>query len=429
MDVRNVLVCTWWCPRKPSLSGQISPPRVSVADVRLLLCVFAVLTATLAAQSASAEEQEEVAPENAISLRWAKQSRSPQRARPAARDTAFHRHCGQRDLGLGQVASAIVERRITGGPRLSQRAIKRIARSAGVPYPFVAAWSLAGSKAEPAVDAADAVKRLAAWVKKRPARGSRRCGIARGMTDEGVGVLAVVMADSLAELQPFPVRTKVSKWLKLRAHVHPDATTGKVVLLGPRGRPKRVLASLSDGELRSRFTLDQPGRWIVQVVVDMESGPKPVLEMEVFAGASPPDQLVDVQPSASKHGNADLLRWLNDERKKEGLATVKRSGKLDAVARAHAIAMVKRNNVAHNVGLGSPGTRVAAAGIGASRVGENVARAATVRRIHVVLWDSPSHRENMLDGSFRYVGVAAVKDERGRVWSVQLFADQIPAKR
>jgi uncharacterized protein YkwD len=215
--------------------------------------------------------------------------------------------------------------------------------------------------------------------------------------------------------------------MSLRATVHPSATTAKVVILGPRGRPKRVLASLDPKrhEVRSRFMLDQPGRWIIQVVAGLPGGPKPVLELEAYAGVSAPTELVDAKPETGKHDARDLLRWLNEERKKEGLAPAIRSKKLDALARLHAIAMVRAGRVAHDVGKGSPKARVAAKGFGALRVGENVARAATVRRIHEALWDSPSHRENMLDGSFRHVGIAAVKDPRGRVWSVQLFVDRL----
>lgn len=360
-----------------------------------------------------------------ISLSWVAETRSPQTAKAAPLDARFHALCGNRDLGLARVASAIVGRHIADAPVLSQRAIKHVARAAGVPYPFVAAWSVAGTATEPKLVAEETEKRLAAWLASRPRRGARRCGIARGMTASGHEVISVVLADTLAELSPVPTRTKVAKWLKLDATVHPSASAATVVLLGPRGRPKRVLASFDGGVVRSRFTLDQPGRWIVQVVANMPSGPQPVLEMEVFAGVDPPEELVDEQPSDTKHDARDLLSWLNAARVKEGLGTLTRNAKLDALARAHAVAMVRANRVAHDVGKGTPQERVAAAQALARRVGENVARAATVTRIHTVLWDSPSHRENMLDSSFHHVGIAAVKDETGRVWAVQLFADRL----
>ncbi len=323
------------------------------------------------------------------------------------------------------MASAIVQRQTEGGPAFSQRAIKRIARSSGVPYPWISAWSRMGTDAKPRVRGAATEKRLAGWLSKRRRIGMRRCGISHGVTATGKDVIAVVFADTLADLTPIPIRTHVSTWITLKAQVHAHATTAKVVLLGPRGRPKRVLASLGDGTVRSRFMLDQPGRWIVQVVAGMPTGPQPVLELEVFAGEDPPAELLDEQPKASKHDTRDLMRWLNRARKREGVAPAKRSTKLDRLARAHAIAMVRANRVAHDVGKGTPKARVASVYVAARRVGENVARAATVKRVHDAWWDSPSHRENLLDGSFRYVGIAAVKDERGRVWSVQLFADRL----
>lgn len=404
--------------------------------MRLFFCIFAVLTtltSALWAQDADKEGGGEAQGDDAelIQLDWAKTSRSPRLAEPSAVDAPLHALCGKRELGLAKVASAIIERRIAGAPPFSQRAIKRIARSAGVPYPYIAAWSRKGTKSSPRVRGIKTQKRLAAWLSRQVKEGRRRCGVARGTLASGQEVVAVVVADALAELTPLATEVKVSRWINLRASVHPNAANAKVVLLGPRGLPKRVLASLDRGSVKSRFMLDRPGRWIVQVVAGMPSGPRPVLEVEIFAGVERPSELRDEQPEtagkkgATKHDARDLFKWINRARKREGFTPVKRSAKLDRLARAHAIAMVRKGRVIHDAGDGTPQERVAEGGLRASRVGENVARAATVRRIHDAIWDSPSHRENMLDGSFRYVGVAAVKDTRGRVWSVQLYADRL----
>ncbi len=407
-----------------------------MARVRPWLCILVVLCAVMAPWTALAGEPEAKEAKGAddgeppIPLSWVAESRSPQSASIAGRDAHLHALCGARDLGLGRVASAILSRRLSGAPAPSPRAIEVLARAAGVPHPFVAAWSLAGTVEEPALDPAVAKAKLGQWLAKQPAQGSRRCGLARGADRSGAEVVVVVTADALADLKAFPTKSKVSTWLKLDARVHPDAESAKVVLLGPKGRPKRVLASLDKGLCRSRFALDQPGRWIVQVVAALPTGPRPVLEVEVYAGLEPPTELIDEQPDATpKHDARDLFTWLNKERQQEGLPLLKRNPTLDALARKHAIAMVHKNLVAHDVGKGTPRERVATAGVGAMRVGENVARAATVRRVHAALWDSPSHRENMLDASFRHVGLAAVKDDRGRVWSVQVFTDRVLAPR
>ncbi|MBW2457145.1 MAG: CAP domain-containing protein [Deltaproteobacteria bacterium] len=113
---------------------------------------------------------------------------------------------------------------------------------------------------------------------------------------------------------------------------------------------------------------------------------------------------------------------LNRARAKEGLGALRRDQGLDRVARAHAKAMITAGRVAHEAGDGTPSERVHAALVPAIRVGENVASAPTVRRVHQALWNSPSHRANMLDSTFDRVGVALVASTGGKLWAVQLFA-------
>jgi uncharacterized protein YkwD len=100
---------------------------------------------------------------------------------------------------------------------------------------------------------------------------------------------------------------------------------------------------------------------------------------------------------------------------------VSRNAALDAVAHRHVLAMVATGRVAHDVGDGLPHERLGEAGVTATRVGENVASAPSLRRIHRVLWDSPSHRENLLDPGFSRVGVALVRDGHGKLWAAEVF--------
>jgi uncharacterized protein YkwD len=61
--------------------------------------------------------------------------------------------------------------------------------------------------------------------------------------------------------------------------------------------------------------------------------------------------------------------------------------------------------------------------IAARRVGENVARARTLQRAHRVLWDSPSHRGNVLDPGFDALGIGVVRTDDGDVVVCELFVD------
>ena len=41
---------------------------------------------------------------------------------------------------------------------------------------------------------------------------------------------------------------------------------------------------------------------------------------------------------------------------------------------------------------------------------------------HRALWDSPSHRANMLSDAYGHIGVGVVRKD-GAVWAVELFSD------
>jgi uncharacterized protein YkwD len=372
-----------------------------------------VMAVSLGSASAHAEEDE--APKTA--LHWARRSESP-RSAPAA--GALYGACGGRDLGLVKVAAQIVHRRLDGLAPPSERQLQTLLRAAGVPQVWPRAWSLRGNHGEAVLAA-----KLGAWLDKHPPVGQRRCGIARGADNDGEPVVVVVTVDAVADLDPLPIRSRVSKWHGLEAQLHVPARSAKVVLLGPKGRPKRVLASLAGGRVRSRFMLDDPGRWLVQVVADLSSGPQPVLEATVWVGDDPPKALEEEQPrtaTAAPRPSA-LYSMLNEARRKEGLSALRRDGRLDRVARAHAASMMQSRRAAHDVGQGPPTERVQRAGLNMHRVGENVASAPTISRVHEALWDSPSHRENLLDASFRRVGVGLAIDRTGQLWAVQLFGE------
>ncbi|MEM1034707.1 MAG: CAP domain-containing protein [Myxococcota bacterium] len=365
---------------------------------------------------------------------WSPTTESPRPVRGPAGMRDLYAACGAPDAALIDVATHLAVRRAKGGPPPAADLLVTQLRAAGAPYLWPRAWALKGGS-----DIAGS--RLARWAEGAPP-GPRRCGVARAIDERGRSVLAAVSAAAAADLEPLPRRVRQGQWIALQARLRDVASGAKVVLLGPRGRPRRVLASLSGAGpgqiLRSRFTLDQPGRWLVQVVADLEGGPRPVLEALVFADVAPhggptEEEASDVDEAAAakpKDGEADpdapgneLWARLNRARRSEGMSALRRDPQLDAVARRHAKHMARTGRTAHDVGAGSPRVRAARAGVRARHLGENVASAPTIDRVHRALWNSPSHRENMLDRNFRRVGVAVVRTARGRRYAVQLYAD------
>jgi len=102
-----------------------------------------------------------------------------------------------------------------------------------------------------------------------------------------------------------------------------------------------------------------------------------------------------------------LLREMNRARTAYGLPRLNIDRALQRAARAHSREMLRREWFAH----GSVGPRFLRFGIRSPVLGENLAWGVgedALPRVVVRSWlESPSHRRNLLDRSFRRVGVAS----------------------
>src|SRR5262249_4788814 len=211
----------------------------------------------------------------------------------------------------------------------------------------------------------------------------RRCGLARVRTTDGKLVVAAVAVDAVADLAPLPTTARPGQWITLEGTLLVPADEVKVVLLGPRGAPKTVLASVSGARIRSSCSVDKPGPWLVQVLATVSTGPRLVLEAMVFSGTTPPAQFVDSPAPGEDAGSeladdADaLLRMVNAARAAEGLDPLRRDAALDRLARAHSEDMKRARLVGHDLGAGDPVARLRAAGMSSRTAGENVASAAS----------------------------------------------------
>ena len=329
--------------------------------------------------------------------------------------------CLRRDGALDRVARALVERFDAGGPLPDTAELELLLRQQGSPYVWPRSFARSQSHA-PGL----AGPRLRSWLTNSAPAGEPRCGLA--ITERGnESSVAVVAADVLADLEPLPLQARVGGWLTLRATMLVPASGAKVVLLGPSGSPRPLPTAFDGRRLSAPFALDRPGRFLVQVLAEVEGGPRPVLEALVFAEVEPP---VRAEPEpAPGESAADpglepaqaLERLLAQARTEEGLPALRRDEHLDRVAQGHAEAMRDAGRVAHDLGRGDPAERVRAAGLELISAGENVALAGNAVLVHRKLFASPSHRSNMLSRSFDAVGFGAVRDDAGRVWACQLF--------
>lgn len=112
---------------------------------------------------------------------------------------------------------------------------------------------------------------------------------------------------------------------------------------------------------------------------------------------------------------AQLLALLNGERADHGLAPLRLQGALDAGAQAHARTMAAEGRLFHT-------SMVDSAPAGWRNLGENVGRAGDARALHDALMASPTHRANVLDPSYDYVGIGVAAAGADTVASFK-FAD------
>lgn len=400
-------------------------PLVSVVSAASLFSLSGIVrqAAGQTAGPAPSAEAPRRSPPPPLLLAWKTATASPSPLAVEPRNAALQPLCGRADAALAEVALRSLQRQIDGDALAADEVLMAL-RAAGDPHVWPRAWGLSGG----ALDEADIAARMTRWLDGWRTLGVRRCAIARGARADGTDVVAAVAVDALADLEPLPTVARVGQWLTLEGRMLVPATSAKVVLLGPRGTPRTVVASLSGDRIRSSFAVDQPGAWLVQVLATVSTGPRPVLEAYVHAGVAPPDRFVrapvpgeDAARGAGDDADA-LLRMVNAARAAEQLPPLVRDPDLDRLALEHSEEMRRTRTVGHDVGGGDPMARVAAAGVRARIAGENVASSTTLANAHRALWASPSHRGNLLSERFTRIGVAVVRGDGGSVWVTELFA-------
>jgi uncharacterized protein YkwD len=400
--------------------------RAGVPGIKALVAALPLVLALGAARDGLGQGPPSNAPKAAAlpPVSWRPATQSPRRAAAEARVASLASLCGPTDGALAEVASRTAQRQATGAGPLHADELAFYLRAAGDPHVWPRAWSIAGSSLEDD----DLARRVKAWLAPWNMLGTRRCGAARVTAPSGSTIISVIAIDALADIAPLPTTARVGQWITLDGTMLIPATGAKVVLLGPRGAPKTVLASLSGDRVRSTFSVDQPGGWVVQVLATVSTGPRPVLEAMIWAGAQPPGQFVpasapgEAAGKGAKDDDDAMLRMINAARASESLAALVRDPQLDRIAKAHSEEMLKARMIGHNVGTGDPSVRLKAAGVSARVAGENVATASTLENAHRALWASPSHRGNLLLDRFTRVGVAVVRAADGMVWVTEMFA-------
>jgi uncharacterized protein YkwD len=125
---------------------------------------------------------------------------------------------------------------------------------------------------------------------------------------------------------------------------------------------------------------------------------------------------------------AALLEAINLSRQQGGAAPLQVADSLRAAALAHARLMVVKGQLEHNF-PGEPSLLQRIANVSPlpiDQAGENIAYATCAADAAEELYNSPPHRENLLNPSFNIAGIAAVWSH-GRLYVVQDFAHEVPS--
>lgn len=121
----------------------------------------------------------------------------------------------------------------------------------------------------------------------------------------------------------------------------------------------------------------------------------------------------------------EVVRLVNIERKKAGLAPFTISSELSSVARTKSKDMAINKYFSHNSPTyGSPFEMMKKFNIKYNTAGENIAKGYLSAQSVVNGWmNSSGHRANILNGSFNKIGVGAYTDNNSTIYWTQMFTN------
>lgn len=356
---------------------------------------------------------------------WAESTFSPQPGSvPDPELEAVAHACGQSDAALHDVAQWVAEAQAQIERTPSLDAIQFELRKRGSPYVMPRLWTAQAR----GVELSEIENSVSSWARSRAPRGELRCGV--GLAEQNrMQFFVVLQVDVAAELAPLPTQVETGEWVELNAHFLLPTTAASVLLLPPQGSPRTLNTQLEQQRARARFLIDTPGTWLVQIMATQEGGPLPVASALLSAGVERPARY-DARPVPGEHADDPelsaeeaLFAMVNAARQDQGLTLLRRNPQLDRAARQHSQRMLEQGRISHDTGHGNPARRVEMMGLHPRATGENVALAASPVRLHRALWNSPSHRENILHRPWSEVGIGIVQAEDGSLFATQLFMD------
>jgi uncharacterized protein YkwD len=250
--------------------------------------------------------------------------------------------------------------------------------------------------------------------------------------DGSYAVLAVLLADRKAVLQPFARRLeRAPVKQRLCFDLRAPLVRPSVFVTRPSGSVDRLTdVSARGGTGCVTVPFPVAGRHALEVLGDGPEGPEVAAMLAVEVGpvpaaAAPPDA-GGPEPATTPEARAQLLLRVNSLRATAGVPGVQVDPRLDAVAQAYAERMATQRFFAHVSPEGdSLPDRLEQAGYAYKASGENLGMASGPLAAHLAIEESPGHRKNLLDPAFERVGFGLARQSRdgaSEVLLVELLA-------
>ncbi|MBP9111507.1 MAG: CAP domain-containing protein [Polyangiaceae bacterium] len=246
---------------------------------------------------------------------------------------------------------------------------------------------------------------------------NRHCGISVvSRSDAQETALSVLSADVFAEVEEISERPRTGVFQTIRWALRAPTPSLELYVLGPDGSSRRTLVSVTGEKAHAPFAAPRPGRYMLQLVGDLGSGPRPLSESWIFADVSPSypsDPPIALRTSDPREAISEAVMVL---RTTYGQKELIRDPSLDAEAAKHTLAMSRTGRIAHNVGEGDARERFTRSGIERRSIGEVVAMGTSLDDAWGSLLSSASHRATLVDPAFTFAGASTLEDTSHRTW-------------
>lgn len=161
-------------------------------------------------------------------------------------------------------------------------------------------------------------------------------------------------------------------------------------------------------------------------LTDVAGADTETTELEAASTIPSDDCMILSAPSTETH--KALFDAVNKFRADNGLEPLVYSVRLEMAADAHVQDLYEREFFAHiNPDGENPGKRAVRLGFCHEYVGENIAAGQKTVEAAQIAWEnSTSHRDNMLQPQYKFVGVGVYQDPNGRMYWAQELAYELP---